>query len=273
MAHLELIGTGNEVLNGDVLDTNSHWLCRQFTGMGATVDRAVMVRDDLSAIATEIRQALARRPRIILTFGGMGPTTDDQTIAAVAAAVELPLVESPEAVHMIGATYAKFAREGIVSDGLLTPARRKMALVPRGASVMLNPVGAAPAVILSVNHATIISLPGVPAELQGIVEGPLMPVLHVHLGAAVFREWEIIVHCNDESLLAPLLEQIARRHPKVYIKSHAQRFGPDVHFRVTVSLAGATLERVHETLSQTAQDIEDTLRGVGVATEPPVSIS
>ena len=92
---VELLVIGNEILAGDVLDTNSHWLCRQLAGRGARVTRISVLPDEPAAIADGLRAALSRRPALILTCGGLGPTVDDLTLASIGAALDRPLQEAP----------------------------------------------------------------------------------------------------------------------------------------------------------------------------------
>ena len=87
MITVEIIVTGNEVLLGDVLDTNTNWMCKRITAFGGRVERAVIVRDEMDAIVREVRSSLERSVRLIVTIGGMGPTWDDITVAAVAHAI------------------------------------------------------------------------------------------------------------------------------------------------------------------------------------------
>ena len=77
----EVVSAGNEVLSGDVVDTNSNRLCTLVTGLGGVMTRTVMVRDELEAIAREIAGAVAREPALVFTVGGLGPTSDDRTLA------------------------------------------------------------------------------------------------------------------------------------------------------------------------------------------------
>ena len=94
---VEIVSAGNEVLIGDVLDTNTNWLCVKVTGMGGLVRRTVMLRDDIRAIAAEIRGALERRPALVFTVGGLGPTSDDRTLEGVALGLGVELRLHPEA--------------------------------------------------------------------------------------------------------------------------------------------------------------------------------
>ena len=87
---VEIVSAGNEVLIGDVLDTNTNRLCTLVTGFGGLVTRTVMVRDDLEAIAREVAGAVARRPALVFTVGGLGPTSDDRTLEGVALCIPRP---------------------------------------------------------------------------------------------------------------------------------------------------------------------------------------
>jgi molybdenum cofactor synthesis domain-containing protein len=91
LARAEIIAIGNELLLGDVLDTNTNWLCKRITGLGGLVSRAALIRDEHAAIVSEIRSALDRAPDLIITTGGLGPTGDDITMEAVAEATGHPI--------------------------------------------------------------------------------------------------------------------------------------------------------------------------------------
>lgn len=267
MIPVEIVVTGNELLQGDVLDTNTNWVCRRITALGGRVERAVIVRDHMEAIVREIRSCLERSARLIITIGGMGPTQDDITVAAVAVAVQRSLNLHPEALEMVRRQYERFAREGAVDDPTITPAREKMALLPAGAIPLDNPVGAAPGVLLEADSFTIVCLPGVPAELRGIFEGALQPVLQRLFGESAFLEKLVIVNCKDESILAPVLKAVAEKHPDVYLKSRAQRFGSDVKFRVTLATTGSSREIAEQRIAAAIGEFWHALNAIGVSIE------
>jgi nicotinamide-nucleotide amidase len=236
---VEIVAVGNELLLGDVLDTNSNWLCRQFTGLGARVRRVTMVGDEEEAIVGAVRGALDRGAQLVVTTGGLGPTEDDLTLRGVAAALGRPLVEHPDAREMVARTYADLARRGHVASAEVTPSRAKMARLPEGAEALANGVGAAPGSLVRLDGGSaVVSLPGVPDELQDIVRGALHPFLTDLLGQGAYEEWRARIACGDESVLAPLLSEVARQHPDVYTKSRARRFGTDVTFMVSLSARG-----------------------------------
>jgi len=246
---VEIIAIGYELLLGDVLDTNTHWLCRQVTQQGGQVTPAVMVDDNLEAIRRQLRGALDRGLDLILTTGGLGPTEDDCTLEAIARTLDRPLVEHPQALVLVQARYEQLALEGYVKHSALSPSRRIMALLPQGANPLANPVGAAPGVVLVEGDTTIVALPGVAAELKGIFTTYLRPLLTRIFGHQAWLERTVRVECGDESVPAPILQAVGRAHPEVYIKSLAQQFGPDQWLQVMLSASGATDAEAEERVS------------------------
>jgi nicotinamide-nucleotide amidase len=258
-ADAELLVIGNEILDGDVLDTNSHWLCQQLTGLGMTVTRVWTVRDDLEAIVFALRTALDSGVGLIMATGGLGPTEDDGTLLAVAEALGRPLARHPMAYDWVQQRYEELVQAGHVESAAMTPSRAKMAHLPREASPLPNQVGTAPGVMLQEGGVTLVCLPGVPAELEHIYEEALRPVLNELLGEGYFLEWRAMVKCVDESLLAPILQQVVPGHPDVYIKSRAKRLGEDPQFRITLSSRGRDQETVKEGVSAAWHDLRQAL--------------
>jgi nicotinamide-nucleotide amidase len=93
--------------------------------------------------------------------------------------------------------------------------------------------------VLARGATTVISLPGVPPELEAIVEGPLAPTLASLLAGAAYAAEDVIVRTGDESVLAPAVAEAARAFPSVRVKSRARRFGPEVRMAVTLAARGA----------------------------------
>ncbi len=266
MIAAEIIAIGNELLLGDVLDTNANWLCKQITGVGGSVQRVVQVRDDRLAIVRELQSALSRSPALIFTTGGLGPTADDMTLEAVAEAVHCPLAQQPEALAMVRNTFADLAQRGYVDDAQMTPERAKMANLPHGSIPLQNMVGAAPGVALRLESTTVICLPGVPKELRAIYEGPLQPLVKPLFGNRAYMQQLVIAHCKDKSVLAPILKAVADRHPNVYVKSRAREYGSDVTFRVTLSAAGNSQEEVDQQLATALDDVCRSLAQAQIST-------
>lgn len=255
----EILAIGNELLIGDVLDTNTHWLCRRITSMGGDMARCTTIPDVQDVIAGALHDALKRRSDVIFTTGGLGPTADDMTLSAIALALGRPMAESVLAREMVQATYTRLASAGFVENDALTVERHKMAVLPTGAEAVTNPVGAAPGVVLREASSTIICLPGVPAELKGIFEESLQSLLRNLYGQSYYAERALVVACGDESLLAPLVNAVAERHARVYVKSRAKAYGPGVQLKVTLSARGVDRDEMTALLDHATQHLRQGL--------------
>jgi nicotinamide-nucleotide amidase len=264
VVNVEIIIIGNEILLGLVQDTNSNYLCRVLRGMGGRVCHITIVRDEIDSIAEELNASINRRADLIFTCGGLGPTDDDLTLTAVAVAVERQLLLDVAAREFVERKYTELASKGYVMSARMTDERLKMARLPEGARAIENPVGAAPAVVLEARACRIVSLPGVPAELKAIVEGPLQGLLGEIFGRGSYREREVMVECSDESQLAPALRQVAASNPDVYIKSRASRFGPDVTFRVILSASAISADKADAMIERASDDLTSALRSSGI---------
>jgi molybdenum cofactor synthesis domain-containing protein len=260
----EILVVGSEVLNGDVLDSNSYWLCRQLAGEGWRVRRVTVVPDEPESIASALKDSLARRPDLVVTSGGLGPTADDLTLGAVAAALDLEQRRHPEAYAMVRDFYTRLHARGDVDSAEITEARAKMADLPAAAEPLLNAVGAAPGVWLQVGGTVVCCLPGVPAELKSIYTNALWPRV-VSGKEAGFRLARIVTtDCWDESLLAPLVDGVAARHPRVYVKSRAQAYGRGIAAFVTLSTDGASPEAAGALLAPALKDLLGALLAKGI---------
>lgn len=206
-----ILTIGNELLIGRVINTNASFIASRLTLHGVRVRRIVTVGDDLDEIAVALRRAAARAD-VVVTTGGLGPTDDDMTLEAVALAFNRGLRVHPEALRMV--------REFYESRGYgLTPERVKMARLPVGAEPIPNPVGAAPGAYLRVGRCHVFSLPGVPREMEAMMDYVIEKLRPILPGLCV-REEALVVKGVPESSLAPLLRRAARRCPDCYTKSH-----------------------------------------------------
>jgi nicotinamide-nucleotide amidase len=238
MKRVEIIAIGKEILRGQTLDTNSHWLARRVTAMGGMVGRIVVPDDDVGAIAREIKASFRNGAEVIITTGGLGPTFDDKTLTGIAEATGNPLSLHPEALAFVARRYQEFYEGGSVESPAITPPREKMAHVPKNSELMDNPVGTAPAVFLQTPHGVIFALPGVPKEMQAIFEGEVLPRLKEILGSEVYLEEGMKSGVGDESALGELINRVMKRVPGVYLKSKPTGFGKGVDLEVVITAAG-----------------------------------
>lgn len=260
---VEIFAIGNELLVGQVQDTNTHWLIRSLTALGARVRRAVILRDEYDEIADALASALQRKPRLILTTGGLGPTDDDLTLRALARALDLSLVEDAQALAMVRTRYEYLASIRPNFSAELNEARRKMALLPQGATPLVNANGAAPGVVLDVNGTTIVSMPGVPSEMKDIFTSSLQPILERTIGAGGYVERALVLDRGDESRIATLLQSVQTQHPTVYIKSRGQMLEDGVHLTVVLSAGGSDLVAIRTDIYATETKLVDGLNQLG----------
>jgi nicotinamide-nucleotide amidase len=168
---VELLTIGDELLLGFTVDTNSAVLGRALAAQGVSITRRMAVGDDIDAIVSAIREALDRTGAVITT-GGLGPTSDDLTRDAVAAAFGVPLdLDESHLAWMQDRWKRRFNRE-------MPDANRRQAMMPRGARRLQNDHGSAPGAFVRDDRGRwLVMLPGVPRELRGMTDDALLPLL------------------------------------------------------------------------------------------------
>ncbi|SNS10428.1 competence/damage-inducible protein cinA [Actinomadura meyerae] len=166
---VELLTVGDELLLGDTVNGNAAWLGRRLADHGVEVTRSVVVGDDLEVIVAAVEAALGRADAVITT-GGLGPTSDDLTRDALAAAAGVPLVRDPELEARLRARTARAGRE-------LRPMALRMADVPKGAGLLANSAGSAPGLRVELPGGVVYALPGVPFEMHTIMDEVVLPEL------------------------------------------------------------------------------------------------
>ena len=169
MPSAEIITIGTEILLGEIVDTNARYLARFLRDAGVDLYRKTTVGDNARRIAAILQEALERAD-ILLTTGGLGPTVDDPTREAVALAVGVEPEFHPELWEQIQARFRRYGRPP-------TENNRRQAYIPRGALAVENPVGTAPAFIYEVGQKSIIALPGVPREMEYLMQNAVLPYL------------------------------------------------------------------------------------------------
>ncbi len=151
--HFIIISVGNEILSGDITNTNASYMAKKLTRLGHKVKRIITVPDEIDEIAEEVREA-SKKADFVLVTGGLGATHDDVTAEAIAKAFNRKLVVNEKVYSWL----KKF------SDN--EEAVRKISSVPEGSEIIWNDVGAAPAFIIE----NVAVMPGVPAEMENTFE-------------------------------------------------------------------------------------------------------
>jgi len=165
----EVIAIGSELLLGQIVDTNSSWIAQRLAENGIELVRTTTVEDDLPRIKEVIQEALIRSP-IVITTGGIGPTEDDLTREAVAQVTQRQLIFHPYLMEQIESLFKRI--------GFRMPENnKKQAYIPDGAFPIENPKGTAPGFIVESSDWSIISLPGVPSEMEYLMGKEVIPYL------------------------------------------------------------------------------------------------
>ena len=166
----EILCIGTELLLGNITNGNARWIAEQLAALGVPHHRQAVVGDNRERLIGEVRAA-SERCRVLITTGGLGPTPDDLTTEAIAAAFETPLVEHPQVWVEIQSRLAARGRPCAASN-------RRQAFLPEGAALLPNPTGTAPGMVWSPRPGfTILTFPGVPSEMRAMWQATAAPWL------------------------------------------------------------------------------------------------
>jgi len=176
MPSAEIITIGTEILLGEIVDTNTRHIALTLRNLGVDLYRTITIGDNVERIASAIRESM-QRAEIVITTGGLGPTVDDPTREAVARAAGVETEFREELWEQVVETISRYGRKPAENQ-------KRQAIVPKGALGVRNPVGTAPAFIVETERNAVISLPGVPNEMEHILHESIIPYLqerfHLH---------------------------------------------------------------------------------------------
>jgi nicotinamide-nucleotide amidase len=181
--NIEIINTGSELLLGRVLNTHQQWLCRRLADLGYRVNRQTCVADNGPSIETAVRESLGRSPDLVITTGGLGPTSDDITRELIARILGRKLILDQRVKSQIDSYF--LARQRVAP-----PKSEVQAMVPEGALVLPNANGTAPGLAIELNpnpfspeqkNACLVLLPGPPRELHPMFLDTVVPLLRRQL--------------------------------------------------------------------------------------------
>ncbi|HUM26541.1 MAG TPA: CinA family nicotinamide mononucleotide deamidase-related protein, partial [Anaerolineales bacterium] len=169
MTSAEIITIGTEILLGEIVDTNTRYIARTLRSMGVDLYRTITIGDNIDRIASAIHNSMERAD-IVITTGGLGPTVDDPTREAVAKAIGVETEFREDLWEQVVETIARYGRKPSENQ-------KRQAYVPKGALGIRNPVGTAPCFIVETERNAVISLPGVPSEMEQILHESMIPYL------------------------------------------------------------------------------------------------
>ncbi|MDZ4158413.1 MAG: molybdopterin-binding protein, partial [Anaerolineaceae bacterium] len=243
----EIIAIGTELLLGETQDTNTSRVARFLRNQGIDVYRATIVGDNAERIASAIQESL-QRAQIVITTGGLGPTVDDATRQAAALAFKVETEFHPSLWEQILERFRRYGRQP-------TENNRRQAYLPRGAVGIPNPVGTAPAFYIERSEKLIICLPGVPREMETLLNTAALPLLkrkyEIH---GVIKAHTLHASGVGESVIDELISDLETgSNPTVGLSAHAGQ----IDIRITVKAASA--EEADRALTALSTEIQKRL--------------
>lgn len=233
----EIITIGDELLIGQVVDTNSAWIAEALNGIGISVVQITSVSDQSQAIIQAVDQAALRADLILIT-GGLGPTRDDITKHTLAGYFGGKLVRNDEALGMI--------KEFLTSRGVeLSELNLGQAMVPDHCTIIPNRWGTAPGMWFRKDDKDFISMPGVPYEMKGMMTGFILPELRKKYDLPLILHRTVVTQGIPESHLARLLQEYEDTMSKEVKLAYLPSPGT---VRLRLSITGTNRNKTEETM-------------------------
>ncbi len=256
----EIITIGDEILIGQIVDTNSAWMAGELNNAGIRIKQISSVSDDRQHILTALDEA-SRRADIILITGGLGPTKDDITKKTIADYFGVKMVENTEALNNVKEIFAKYNRP-------LLEVNRQQAQVPENCEVILNKNGTAPGMWFNEKGKIYISMPGVPHEMMYMMKDEVIPKLKSSLKLPHIIHKTILTVGEGESFLAERIADIEDALPAFIKLAYLPKLG---QVRLRLSGYGDNESILRQQVNEFATKIVERVANV-VAAEEDIAI-
>ncbi len=240
-----IITIGDEILNGQTVDTNSSWITQQLTSAGVDVLRHHSIADDLNEIVQTILTAL-EKASLVLCTGGLGPTKDDITKKAIVQALDDELIFSEEMYQRIEKLLSKRGIE-------VTESHKSQCWVPKSAVLLPNRLGTAPGLLIHNNSKKLLSMPGVPYEMKAIMEDHLGTIIGQENISSVIRRTLYTVGMAESSIekqIEPVLD--LDKVKMAYLPSPGS-------VRLRLEVDGSKIQNANTVLDTSEQNIRNLL--------------
>ena len=202
----DIITTGDEILIGHIIDTNATWIAKQLESLGVHVRQITSISDDKAHICNVLDSALKSSKIVVLT-GGLGPTNDDVTKHALCDFFLDELVMNQEVFSNVKRLFAKNNRR-------INHLNKQQAMIPSKSIVLPNALGTAPGIFFDLNDKLVLSLPGVPYEMKGLMH-QFLPIIKEKFNIPFVLHKTIILRGIVESHLAELVQDWERQLPAI----------------------------------------------------------
>ncbi len=237
----EIISVGNELILGNILNTNTFYITKKLTEIGIDVLYHTSVKDDMQMLENVINIALNRADLLIFT-GGLGPTYDDMTKEIVSKTLGLKLIIDEELKESIENYFKK-------NNRTMTSNNIKQAYIPEGAKYLPNDIGTAPGIFIEHNEKTLVLLPGPPKEMKMMFDKYVVPLIKQDF---IIIEMTIKTIDIGESQVESILKDIITKNKDVYIATYAK----DGIVDIKIVAKGKNQDKIEELLNKTIKEIE-----------------
>lgn len=255
----EIITIGDEILIGQIVDTNSAFIARQLNNAGVRVKQISSVSDDREHILTALQEA-AGRTDIIMITGGLGPTKDDITKKTLAEYFGVGLIENKDALENVQRIFKRIRGE----DAVMLDINKQQALVPENCEVILNKNGTAPGMWFNHQGKIYVSMPGVPFEMMYMIEEAVIPKLKATLKLPVIIHKTILTAGEGESYLANRITDIEDELPPDVKLAYLPKPG---QVRLRLSAYGENEALLQQKIDEFSARIIERVKNVVVAEE------
>ncbi|MEE8171120.1 MAG: competence/damage-inducible protein A [Phycisphaerae bacterium] len=238
-----ILSVGHELISGQTTDTNAVWLSQRLAELGVAATMHVTVGDALEPLTREIRRAAAQADVVLIT-GGLGPTADDLTRDAIAAAMDAPLERHEPSLKQIRDFFARLGRT-------MTPANEVQAMIPAGAEPIENTCGTAPGIRARLNKGLLFALPGVPREMREMFARHAAPALKSHTGGRAILTTTLYTYGAPEATLGEQIRDLMNRDRNPTVGTTAQQ----TIIGVRILAQGDSVEHARTLLERDADEI------------------
>jgi nicotinamide-nucleotide amidase len=235
----EIITIGDEILIGQIVDTNSQWIGTELNKIGVSVYQISSIQDDKQHILNALKEAQERADLVILT-GGLGPTKDDITKHTIAEYFNDTLALNEDVVNHIKTLFAKY-------DIPFGESNRLQGMLPTKATYLKNEYGTAPGMWFYESKTVFVSLPGVPNEMKGLMKSEVLPRIKQQFKLPFIIHKTLMTYGQGESLIAERIEEFENNLPSFIKLAYLPNYG---RVRLRLSAKGDDKKLLEDTLQE-----------------------
>ena len=258
----EIITIGDEILIGQIVDTNSAYISKELNKIGVQVYQLTSIQDDEAHILQALNNA-EKRVDIVIVTGGLGPTKDDITKQTFCNYLGDTLVEDKAVLVHVKALYKKFTNHPLLPESL------NQALVPSTAMVLKNNFGSAPGLWMEKNETVFISLPGVPYEMKRLIETEVLPRIVKKFDCPFIYHKTLLTYGMGESEIVKIIHKWEERLPGSIKLAYLPSFG---RVRLRLSSKGNEEKSVVAAVDLEMKKLHDLLKNIAIGFEEETSI-